>query len=301
MALVCPRRNLGLFMASLADGSLAFWLRTVYFTILRVYNFRMTDLSQTARLLEIMAKLRNPEGGCPWDLEQNFSTIAPYTIEEAYEVAEAITSGDRGALREELGDLLLQVVFHSQMAKEENSFTFEDVAAAINEKMVRRHPHVFGDAEIKDAEAQTANWEAIKAEERKHKKKDDSALADVPAALPALMRAQKLQSRAARVGFDWPDDSGVRDKIREELFEVEDAIVSNDPAKIHEEMGDLLFAVVNLARFKNVDAETALRDANQKFNRRFRSVETNMGKPLQEATLDEMEALWNKAKESERA
>ena len=260
-----------------------------------------TPLPHTVRLLEIMAQLRNPNGGCPWDLEQNFATIAPYTIEEAYEVAEAIASGDRTSLREELGDLLLQVVFHSQMAQEEGSFRFEDVAESINAKMVRRHPHVFGDMKVDSAEAQTANWETIKAEERKHKQKDTSVLADVPAALPALMRAQKLQARAARVGFDWPTHDGVRAKIREELAEVEDAIASGDSAHVAEELGDLLFAVVNLARFMNVDAETALRDANQKFNRRFRAVESGLGKPMEDATLDEMEALWNDAKQKERA
>ncbi len=264
----------------------------------------MTDLSHTEKLLAIMAKLRDPDGGCPWDLEQDYSTIAPYTIEEAYEVAEAIASGDRTSLKEELGDLLLQVVFHSQMAKEEGSFTFEEVAASVGDKMVRRHPHVFGDADIKTAEAQTVSWENIKAEERKHKVLDASVLADVPAALPALMRAQKLQARAARVGFDWPSTEGVRDKIREELLEVEEAIISGDQKHIAEEMGDLLFAVVNLARFMNVDAETALRDANQKFGRRFRAVESGIesqGRTMKEATLDEMEALWVEAKKKERA
>ena len=262
----------------------------------------MTTLPHTARLLEIMAKLRNKQGGCPWDLEQDFASIAPYTIEEAYEVAEAIAEGDRGHLREELGDLLLQVVFHSQMASEEGSFTFEEVAAAINDKMVRRHPHVFGEADAKDAGAVSANWESIKEQERKGKKKDDSALADVPAALPALMRAQKLQARAARVGFDWPSHEGVREKIREELLEVEEAIIRGDAAHIAEEIGDLLFAVVNLARFMGVDAETALRDANQKFSRRFRAVEEGIragGRAMKDATLEEMEALWVAAKQKE--
>lgn len=260
----------------------------------------MTDLPHTQKLLEIMAKLRNPQGGCPWDLEQDFSTIAPYTIEEAYEVAEAIATGDRTSLREELGDLLLQVVFHAQMAQEEKSFDFEDVAAGINDKMIRRHPHVFGDTDITDADAQTANWENIKAEERKHKQKDTSVLADVPAALPALMRAQKLQARAARVGFDWPDASGVIAKIREELDEVEEAIASGDATHTQEEIGDLLFAVTNLARFTKGDAETALRDANQKFSRRFRYIEQRLGKPMQDATLDEMETLWVEAKMKEK-
>lgn len=261
----------------------------------------MTGLPHMEKLLAIMAKLRDPNGGCPWDLEQDFASIAPYTIEEAYEVAEAIASGDRTSLREELGDLLLQVVFHSQMAREEGSFTFEEVAAGINEKMVRRHPHVFGEAEIKDAAAQTVSWENIKAEERKHKQKDASVLADVPVALPALLRAQKLQSRAARVGFDWPDHHGVLAKVQEELAEVEGAIAAGDPSHVAEELGDLLFAVVNLARFMGLDAETALRDANQKFNRRFRAVERGLGKPMQEATLDEMEALWVAAKKAEKA
>lgn len=257
----------------------------------------MTDLPQTARLLAIMARLRDPEGGCPWDIEQDFASIAPYTIEEAYEVAEAIASGDKGHLREELGDLLLQVVFHAQMAAEEGSFTFEEVAASINDKMERRHPHVFGEQVIGSAEAQTANWENIKQQERAGKGKD-SVLADVPAALPALMRAEKLQKRAARVGFDWPEVSGVTAKIREELAEAEEAL---DTPHFAEEVGDLLFAVVNLARFKGVDPEEALRQANRKFTRRFQHIEQRLGKPFSEATLDEMEALWNDAKTLESA
>lgn len=263
----------------------------------------MAELPQMQQLLAVMAKLRNPKGGCPWDLEQNYATIAPYTIEEAYEVADAIAQNDMGALKEELGDLLLQVVFHAQMASEEKLFTFEDVAAAINAKMIRRHPHVFGDEDIKTADAQTANWESIKAEERKGKKQDASVLADVPAALPALMRAQKLQSRAARVGFDWPDVTGVIAKIREELDEVEQAVASKNEKHIAEELGDLLFAVVNLARFTGGDAETSLRDANSKFTRRFRSIEEALaakGRQMQDASLDEMEALWNEAKQKER-
>ena len=260
-------------------------------------------MTQINQLLEIMAKLRNPNGGCPWDLEQNFATIAPYTIEEAYEVADAIAKGDMDELKAELGDLLLQVVFHAQMASEENRFTFDDVAQSISEKMIRRHPHVFGDADIKDAAAQTENWEVIKAEERK-KKKSDRTLADVPAALPALMRAQKLQARAARVGFDWPDTTGVIAKIKEELAEVEEALASGNKAHTEEEIGDLLFAVTNLARFVEADAETALRGTNQKFIRRFESVEDALkarGKNIKDATLDEMEALWNEAKKQEIA
>ncbi len=260
-------------------------------------------MTNITALIDIMARLRNPNGGCPWDLEQNFTTIAPYTIEEAYEVAEAIAKGDRNDLRDELGDLLLQVVFHSQMASEEKSFTFDDVVKSICDKMIRRHPHVFSDSEIKTAEAQIASWEVIKEQERAAKK-SERTLADVPTALPALMRAQKLQARAARVGFDWPDVGGVIAKIREELAEVEEAIKSGDKTHTHEELGDLLFAVTNLARFVNDDAETALRDANAKFTRRFEQVEDGIkaaGKTLKEASLDEMEAQWIAAKQSEKA
>lgn len=255
-------------------------------------------MKHTQRLLEIMAKLRNPDGGCPWDLEQNFATIAPYTIEEAYEVADAIAQQDMGALKEELGDLLLQVVFHAQMAAEGGIFTFEDVARTIADKMERRHPHVFGDADIKDAQAQTENWENIKAEERK-KKSAGSVLADVPAALPALMRAEKLQKRAARVGFDWPDTRGVRDKILEELRESEEAIAAGDKAAMQEELGDLLFSVTNLARFVGVDPEEALRRTNAKFTKRFQFIEAQLnakGKAWEDSDLDEMEALWQEAK-----
>lgn len=254
-------------------------------------------------LLTIMEKLRAPVGGCPWDVEQNFATIAPYTIEEAYEVAEAITKGDRTELRDELGDLLFQVVFHAQMAKEEGSFEFADVVEAISDKMLRRHPHVFGDAEIKTADAQVANWENIKAAERKDKKRE-RVLDDVPSALPALMRAQKLQARAARVGFDWPSVSGVIAKIHEELLEVEQALLAEDHDAIGDEIGDLLFSVTNLARFTNHDAETVLRGTNEKFTRRFNHVEDGIkahGKTMSDASLDEMGALWDDAKAKERA
>jgi MazG family protein len=253
-------------------------------------------------LLTIMARLRDPEKGCPWDVEQNFSTIAPYTIEEAYEVAEAIAKGDMGELRDELGDLLLQVVFHAQMASEAGDFTFEDVVQSICDKMIRRHPHVFADAQIKSAEAQVENWETIKAQERKDKK-NERTLANIPAALPALMRAQKLQSRAARVGFDWPDTQGVIAKIKEELAEVEAAITSGDAKHTEEELGDLLFAVTNLARFVGADAETALRGTNAKFTRRFEYIEDALAvhnRSVKEASLDEMETLWNKAKAEEK-
>ena len=255
------------------------------------------QLSETARLLSIMARLRDRESGCPWDIEQNFSTIAPYTIEEAYEVAEAIASGDRDAMQDELGDLLLQVVFHSQMASEEGSFTFEDVARSINDKMIRRHPHVFAEAAITNADAQTENWENIKKQERDAKAKH-GVLADVPTALPALMRAQKLQKRAARVGFDWPDISGVIAKVYEELAEVEEVL--DNKTALSEELGDLLFAVVNIARFADIDAEEALRAANRKFIRRFEHVERTLGAAISHSSLDAMEAAWNEAKRQEK-
>ncbi|PZP84909.1 MAG: nucleoside triphosphate pyrophosphohydrolase [Azospirillum brasilense] len=263
----------------------------------------MAALPHTAQLLAIMARLRDPNGGCPWDLEQDFSTIAPYTIEEAYEVADAIARGDMQELQGELGDLLLQVVFHSQMAGEKGLFDFEAVAQSINDKMIRRHPHVFSQEEITTAQQQTGNWERIKQAERKEKQKG-RVLDDVPAALPALMRAQKLQKRAARVGFDWPDVAGVLDKLHEELDEARAAIASGDRAHIAEEIGDLLFSVVNLARFMDVDAEDALRAANQKFTRRFEAVEDGVaasGNAWDATTLDEMEALWKQAKEAERS
>lgn len=259
-------------------------------------------MTEIKPLLDIMARLRDKNGGCPWDLEQNFSTIAPYTIEEAYEVAEAIARGDRGELRDELGDLLLQVVFHSQMAAEEGSFTFDEVVQAICDKMVRRHPHVFGDASIATAQAQTVNWEKIKEAERKDKQ-SERVLADVPAALPALMRAQKLQARAARVGFDWPDTRGIIDKIKEELAEVEAAMASGNAAHTAEELGDLLFAVTNVARFVGADAENCLRATNAKFTRRFEYIEDALAtqqRSVKDASLEEMEALWQQAKQEKQ-
>ena len=252
-----------------------------------------------ARLLAVMARLRDPDGGCPWDLEQSFETIAPYTIEEAYEVAEAITVGDRAALKDELGDLLLQVVYHARMAEEEGSFGFDDVAAAIAEKMIRRHPHVFGDATVADAEAQTGAWERQKAEERARKAAAEgrtaSALEGVSAALPALMRSVKLQRRAARVGFDWPEIGPVLAKIEEEIGELREEVAAGDADRLEDEMGDVLFAVVNLARHLGVDPETALRRSNAKFERRFRGVEDRLaaqGLTPDEAGLDAMEAIW---------
>jgi MazG family protein len=267
----------------------------------------MSQSDNLARLLAVMARLRDPERGCPWDREQSFATIAPYTIEEAYEVAEAIEQDDRAALKEELGDLLLQVVFHARMAEEEGSFAFDDVAGAIADKMVRRHPHVFGDVTIASPEAQTAAWEELKAAERKAKAGSDkppSALDGVGVALPALTRALKIQNRAARVGFDWPDVAQVFAKIAEEIVELQDEIPAAVPERLEDEMGDLLFAVANVARHLKVDPETALRRATLKFERRFRRVETLLaaaGKAPGEASLDEMEERWVEAKDEERA
>ncbi len=263
------------------------------------------DLTGMQRLLSIMARLRDRESGCPWDIEQTYSTIAPYTIEEAYEVADAIDRGDLADLKDELGDLMFQVVFHSQMASETGDFAFEDVVDAISHKMIRRHPHVFGDADERDAEEQTRAWEATKAAERAAKGiQDTSVLADLPVALPALKRAGKLTKRAARVGFDWPDVDEVFDKLDEELNELKDAMKSGDQAHITEEMGDLLFVLANLARKVGVEPENALRDANAKFERRFRYIEQNIEKKaasIEEATLDEMESLWLEAKAVERS
>jgi MazG family protein len=256
-----------------------------------------------ARLLAVMAWLRDRQHGCPWDIDQTFRTIAPYTIEEAYEVADAIERDDMPALKEELGDLLLQVVYHSQMASETGAFRFEDVAAAIANKMVDRHPHVFGDLKIADADAQTVSWEARKAAERAKKggEQPAGALDGVALALPALMRAEKIQKRAARVGFDWKTIGPVIDKIEEELGELRTEIEAGktDPARVTDEMGDVLFAVANLARHCKVDPEAALRSTNDKFEKRFRYVEQQLavrGKKPAEATLEEMEALWQEAK-----
>jgi len=256
--------------------------------------------SSIDRLIAVMAKLRDPDGGCPWDLEQDFRSIARYTIEEAYEVVDAIERADMADLKEELGDLLLQVVFHSRMAEETGDFRFEDVADAIGEKIIRRHPHVFGTAQERDSESQTRAWEAQKAAEHAAKGGEDiSVLANVPVALPALTRSEKLMKRAARVGFDWPDVEGVMAKIDEELAEVREAVAEGDAAHIHEEVGDLLSTVVNAARKLGVDPETALRDANAKFERRFRAVEQQLadkGSSVHEADLDAMEAEWLTAK-----
>ncbi len=253
------------------------------------------------KLLEVMVRLRNPESGCPWDLQQDFRSIAPYTIEEAYEVADAADRDDLEALRGELGDLLLQVVFHAQIASERGGFDFESVAAGIVDKMIRRHPHVFGDERIDDAQAQTEAWEEHKEAERRGTG-DHGVLDGISLALPALLRAQKLGKRAARVGFDWPDADGPREKILEELDEVDAAVRSNDPDAIADEVGDLLFAAANLARKLGVNPEEALRQSNRKFERRFREVEAKVaeqGGDWDRFSLAELEALWCDAKRTD--
>lgn len=255
-------------------------------------------MSSIKKLLEIMAALREPTTGCPWDLEQDFSTIAPYTIEEAYEVADAIERQDMPALRDELGDLLFQVVFYARMAQEAGEFDFEDIIAGISDKMLRRHPHVFGDDAERAVGHVKGSWERIKAEERADSH-DQSVLAGVAKALPALKRAQKLGKRASGVGFDWPDRRGVRDKILEELDELTDAVGKRQPAQIEEEFGDLLFAIVNLARHLDVDPEQALTTANQKFEGRFRDMEaaiTDSGKSFKDHSLASLDKEWRAAK-----
>jgi ATP diphosphatase len=262
-----------------------------------------------ARLLAIMAALRTPRTGCPWDLEQNFATIAPYTLEEAYEVADAIARGDLGDLREELGDLLLQVVFHARMAEEQNAFDFGDIVEAITAKLIRRHPHVFGDIKGLTPKEVEGVWARIKAEEKAERQSrhpapdaDAGALSGVPIGLPALTRALKLQDKAGKVGFDWNDPMAVLAKIREEADEIEEALRAGDRRHAAAEVGDLLFAAVNLARHLDIDPEGALRATNEKFRRRFRAIESALaarGKTPTEATLAEMDALWNDAKAAE--
>lgn len=249
-------------------------------------------------LVEIMAALRDPNGGCPWDLEQTFATIAPYTIEEAYEVADAIHERDMEGLKGELGDLLFQVVYHAQMAEEAGHFDFGDVVKSISEKMLRRHPHVFGEVDIATAEAQTRNWEEIKAAERKAAKQE-SFLDDVPRALPALTRAEKLTKRVARVGFDWQSPETVYAKLEEEIGEVKDAAASGDKAAIQDELGDVLFVAANLCRKYGVDPEVALAGTNRKFTARFQFIEAEarkQGKTLEDMSLGEMDELWEAAK-----
>ena len=255
-------------------------------------------MSEMQKLLEVMAKLRDPENGCPWDVRQDFASVAPYTIEEAYEVADAIQRDDLVALKDELGDLLFQVVFHARMAEEAGAFDFDDVAAGISQKMLRRHPHVFGTETERAAGPQPGGWEKIKAEERT-RGTDGSALAGVATALPALKRAEKLGKRASRVGFDWPDRQGVRDKIREELAELEEAVGSREARHIHEEFGDLLFAIVNLARHLDVDPEQSLTAASRKFEQRFRDMEKAVlasGRKMKNLTLESLDQEWRAAK-----
>jgi nucleoside triphosphate diphosphatase len=280
----------------------------------------MTPSRDLARLIEIMAALRTPATGCPWDLEQSFATIAPYTIEEAYEVADAIARGDLHDLREELGDLLLQVVFHARMAQEQGAFDFADVVETLTEKLIRRHPHVFGDARGLSAEAVEGLWDQIKSQEREQKSQaqkangsktigtdsdvaPEGALAGVPVAMPALTRALKLQGKAGKVGFDWNDPLAVLAKIREEADEIEAALDRGDSQELAAETGDLLFALVNLARHVGADPESALRGTNAKFERRFAHIERALaakGRSLEGASLTEMDALWNEAKGAER-
>ena len=262
------------------------------------------------RLVEIMARLRSPDGGCPWDLEQTFATVAPYTVEEAYEVADAIERENLADLKEELGDLLLQVVFHARMAEEQGAFDFAAVAEAINDKMVRRHPHVFGEVRHRDVAEQTEAWEAIKAQERAAKApaRSDapaaSLLDDVPVGLPALTRAVKLSKRAARVGFVWPSAAEVLAKLHEEVAELEAEVAAGDVDKARDELGDVLFVCANLARELDIDPEAALRGTNAKFVRRFNFIEAELaakGSSPEASDLAEMDALWDAAKAAERA
>jgi nucleoside triphosphate diphosphatase len=264
----------------------------------------MTEPRPIDRLIQIMARLRDPDGGCPWDVAQTFATIAPYTIEEAYEVADAIERGDLDDLKGELGDLLFQVVFHARMAEEQGLFAFDDVAVAMADKLERRHPHVFGDEAAKtDAVSQKARWEDIKAGERVARAQH-GVLDDVPVGLPALARAAKLTKRAGRVGFDWPSTDEVFDKLHEEVAELRAEIAAGDLDKAREEMGDLLFVVANLARKLEVEPEDALRGANAKFIRRFGFIEAELakdGRTPDQSDLAEMDALWNAAKAAEKA
>ena len=259
------------------------------------------DSKGIQKLLEIMATLRDPESGCPWDLEQDFSTIAPYTIEEAYEVADAIQHGNLDELRDELGDLLFQVVFHARMASEMDAFSFDDVVEAVCDKMIRRHPHVFGDARVSDANDQSEAWEHVKARER-DAKGIESLLDDVPRGMAELQRAIKLQNRAARVGFDWGSPEPVLDKFVEEALEIRGAMQSGNIEEVEDELGDLLFVVTNLARQLDIDPARALRRANAKFELRFRAVEAAAGsrESLERMDLEQMEALWQQVKKRQR-
>ena len=267
-----------------------------------------TDADPLDRLIAIMARLRDPQDGCAWDLEQTFATIAPYTVEEAYEVADAIERNDLPELRDELGDLLLQVVFHSRMAEEAGAFAFDDVAQAICDKMIRRHPHVFGEAGQRDSAEQTRAWEVIKAEERAEKSAKvsapTSALDGVSVGLPGLTRAVKLTGRAARVGFDWDEASDVLAKLHEEVAELEAEVAAGDKDRLQDELGDILFVIANLARKLDIDPEAAIRSTNAKFLRRFGFVEqalTETGRKPEDSDLAEMDALWDAAMAAERA
>ncbi len=262
-----------------------------------------TAEAELRRLLDIMAALRDPAQGCPWDKQQDFATIAPYTIEEAYEVADAIARGDFSALPDELGDLLFQVVYHARMGEEQARFAFADVARAIADKMVRRHPHVFGDAAARDAAEQTTAWEAHKSAERAARA-EPGTLAGVPVGLPALTRAAKLTARAARVGFDWPDAQAVLEKLDEEIGELRAELPEADPVRLADEVGDLLFVLANLARKLQLDPEACLRQANQKFSRRFNAMEQRIeqaGSSLAESELATMETAWQAVKRAERS
>ena len=270
-------------------------------------RFPVDEMTNIERLLEIMTRLRDPRDGCPWDVEQTFGTIAPYTIEEAYEVADAIERDDMVDLREELGDLLFQVVFHARMAEERGNFDIDQVAGSVVEKMVRRHPHVFGTEVVESADAMTVRWEEQKAQERARKATEtgrrESVLDGVIGGLPALTRAVKLQKRAARVGFDWADAAEILDKIEEEIGELRAELATGDMDRMEDELGDLLFALVNLARRRDIDPESALRGTNAKFERRFRRIETlleQQGRTPENATLAEMEAMWQQAKKEEK-
>jgi nucleoside triphosphate diphosphatase len=257
--------------------------------------------AELRRLLNIMAALRDPASGCPWDRVQDFDSIAPYTIEEAYEVADAIARRDFHSLPDELGDLLFQVVYHARMAEEAGRFAFADVARAIADKMVRRHPHVFGDTAVRDASAQTAAWEAQKSAERAARA-ETGVLSGVPTALPALVRAAKLTARAARVGFDWPNAEAVLEKLDEEVVELRAELDEADPARLTDEIGDLLFVLANLARKLNLDPEACLRHANQKFTQRVRAMEQqaeSAGNTLADMSLEEMEAAWQLVKKTQ--
>jgi ATP diphosphatase len=275
----------------------------------------MKPSTDITRLLEIMAALRNPATGCPWDLQQDFASITPYTIEEAYEVVDAIERGDLADLRDELGDLLLQVVFHARMAEEQGAFAFGDVVEAITKKLIRRHPHVFGSIKDPSPEEVKSLWDSIKADEKAERRAERERmglapeaheagfLGGIPTALPALTRAQKLTTKAAKVGFDWPEAAQVVDKIHEELEEVKEASSTGNRDRIEDEIGDLLFSVTNLARHFGIDPEQALRRTNAKFERRFRAVEEALAeqeRSLEEASLEEMERLWVAAKTAER-